>query len=184
VYDTGVIRVNRKYNGLANNTRDFEELMRQNNCYSYAINQPVDPFTLESYSNWEDVQPGNIGGRNGRRIKFKEYEDIILLAKDDLLAIGYELKETTLEEYIETEGAWKIAFAHGSEDYHWYRQNDDGTWSYKMGGSFVYYEDAIGQPIGDPKTCARGPYIHFVGYYMVIPIVGFIIKDEDEEDIA
>ena len=61
-------------------------------------------------------------------------------------------------------------------DYHWYRQNPDGTWSHKRGGSYATNLDASGNIIYDPQICDRNyedegiNYSIFVGYYAVSPI--------------
>lgn len=56
-------------------------------------------------------------------------------------------------------------------DYHWYRQNPDGTWSHKRGGTDVIDYDASGEIIYDPQICDRDygstNYSIFVGYYAV-----------------
>lgn len=56
-------------------------------------------------------------------------------------------------------------------DYHWYRQNPDGTWSHKRGWSEVTNLDAFGEIIYDPQICNRNynmyDYAVFVGYYAV-----------------
>lgn len=57
-------------------------------------------------------------------------------------------------------------------DFHWYRQNSDGTWSHKRGGTQVINQDASGQLIYDPQICDRTydngtDYDVFVGYFYV-----------------
>lgn len=59
-------------------------------------------------------------------------------------------------------------------DYHWYRQNPDGTWSHKRGQSAVIDYDATGNTIYDPQVCDRNygglNYSVFVGYFAVSPL--------------
>ena len=56
-------------------------------------------------------------------------------------------------------------------DYHWYRQNPDGTWSHKPGPSLVTNKDESRNIIYDPQICNRNDgttnYSEFVGYYAV-----------------
>ena len=56
-------------------------------------------------------------------------------------------------------------------DYHWYRQNPDGTWSHKRGGTMVTNLDASDDVIYDPQFCDRTyggyDYTVFVGYFAV-----------------
>ena len=40
-------------------------------------------------------------------------------------------------------------------DYHWYRQDDDGTWSHKPGHGVARNVDAANLPITNPQTAAR-----------------------------
>ena len=53
--------------------------------------------------------------------------------------------------------------------YHWYRRDENGTWSRKQGTMPVTYWDAVGDPITDPASCKRGYYDCFLGYYEVGP---------------
>lgn len=61
-------------------------------------------------------------------------------------------------------------------DYHWYRQNPDGSWSHKPGHGPVTNLDASGNVIFDPNLANRRTeyadgvvvdYSEFVGYYYV-----------------
>jgi hypothetical protein len=40
-------------------------------------------------------------------------------------------------------------------DYHWYRQDDDGSWSHKPGHGTARNVDSAGAPISNPETAAR-----------------------------
>jgi hypothetical protein len=40
-------------------------------------------------------------------------------------------------------------------DYHWYRQDDDGSWSHKPGHAIARNTDASGNPIANPETANR-----------------------------
>ncbi|HEY3242736.1 MAG TPA: hypothetical protein VGM03_05220 [Phycisphaerae bacterium] len=54
-------------------------------------------------------------------------------------------------------------------DYHWYRQNADGTWSHKPGQTPARTTDAAGAAIVDPATANRGAYTTFCGYMCYDP---------------
>lgn len=43
-------------------------------------------------------------------------------------------------------------------DYHFYRQNPDGTWSHKRGLTFVYNSDDKNNIIFEPEYCDRNYY--------------------------
>jgi hypothetical protein len=48
-------------------------------------------------------------------------------------------------------------------DYHWYRQDEDGSWSHKPGKSEVRNVDSAGNPISNPETAARKNVISGAG---------------------
>ncbi|MBO4870226.1 MAG: hypothetical protein J5585_11000 [Clostridia bacterium] len=52
-------------------------------------------------------------------------------------------------------------------DYHWYVENDDGTWSHKPGISTVRNSDDSYIIITDPETANTGNYDYFAGYYYI-----------------
>ena len=62
-------------------------------------------------------------------------------------------------------------------DYHWYRQNPDGTWSHKRGFTAVTIYDTAENIIYDPEICDRCDrnddgydYSIFCGYFQVSPL--------------
>ena len=54
-------------------------------------------------------------------------------------------------------------------DYHWYRQDQDGCWSHKPGGTPATNLDNAGLTIATPASCDRGPYAIFCGYMATNP---------------
>jgi hypothetical protein len=56
-------------------------------------------------------------------------------------------------------------------DYHWYRQDSDGMWSHKPGGTQATNLDQSGNPITNPETADRThpfyplDYTDFCGYF-------------------
>ncbi len=66
------------------------------------------------------------------------------------------------------EGTYKVALIYSENDYHWYRQNPDGTWSHKPGRTEVTNLDAMGNLIFDPIYAQHlDIYTHFYGYFAV-----------------
>ena len=60
-------------------------------------------------------------------------------------------------------------------DFHWYRQNADGTWSHKPGGTNVRNTDNSSEIIYDPATANRDNgyglnYEYVIGFYEVTPL--------------
>lgn len=169
----------RVYNGLTMNEEEFmgEDLFMRlyNNCYTYAINQPKNPYTGEPYKNYSECQPFRLGGKTKEgEHDIEKFEDYIRYAKQDLNDIGLDIVPSSYEEYVEDERCWKVAFCWGEgffdTDYHWYRQNDDGTWSHKRGINGISDVDDSDNIIYNPQECDRGMYENFVGFYMIKPL--------------
>lgn len=62
-------------------------------------------------------------------------------------------------------------------DFHFYRQNRDGSWSHKLGNTNVTNLDASNNLIYDPNLCDRNylnksgsNYNYFVGYFSIRPL--------------
>lgn len=53
------------------------------------------------------------------------------------------------------------------DDFHWYRQDDDGTWSHKPGRTEATNRDNAGRVIHDPRRADRGAYTEFCGCFCV-----------------
>ena len=145
------------------------------NCYTYAINVMENPKTKEFFTDWKHVQPGNLGGVSsnfecwnifGANNVEKLISEFINAVQEDLKSMSYQIVPSTFEETVD-EDSWKVALCFGSGDYHWYRLNDDGTWSHKQGRSSVCKGDNNGEIITNPETCNRGSYKTFVGFYMI-----------------
>jgi len=158
-----------KFNGLQIDNKNYIP-QEYNNCYTYAINQPINPYTRWKYEDYDHCQPGKLGGRDKEGVNYYyigKFDKFIELVKKDLQDIGFEIIETTYNEYIESENCWKVAYCYGGGDYHWYRQNIDGTWSHKPGNMEVRNYDDNGNIIYNPEMCNRGRYENFVGFYMI-----------------
>ena len=75
------------------------------------------------------------------------------------MVIGYSAEDWE-PRVRQPDGSYKIfkdgVYDHISLDYHWYRQNQDGTWSHKPGLTEVQNTDGNGMTIVDPRTAYRG----------------------------
>ena len=61
------------------------------------------------------------------------------------------------------EGGYAVALVvDPGADYHWYRQNSDGTWSHKRGDTLVI--DGVIDPMEDARAYG---YTEFVGYFYI-----------------
>ena len=129
---------------------------------------------------------------NTTTYEWKSYDEIVSIALQDLRFIG---NDSISKNDICPDGTYKVALVLdltddpsisnvktvGAQtiespdyDFHWYRQNEDGTWSHKPGLGPVTNLDASGNLIYDPQICDRSynniDYSIFVGYYYVYPI--------------
>lgn len=135
-----------------------------NNCYNYATNRPTNTF----------AQPGVASG-----MPFPN----LTCADVSAAAIADGLCQVASPD--DCDGDYcvvALVVAPGppvnpGADYHWYRLNDDGTWSHKPGSTRARTHDSAGMPITDPATADRtgrlpggasSPgYTQFCGYFCV-----------------
>lgn len=119
------------------------------NCYLYALNDrgPL-PYGTK-------LQPGQISGYQ-MTMADVNVDRIIELAMADAQVGGHLFQEVTRDEACQ-QGSYKIALVVDPmyPDYHWYRQNPDGSWSAKSGLTPVTNLDASDQPIWDPAAANR-----------------------------
>jgi len=166
-----------KYNGLKYTDSIKRKYKRRaNNCYTYAINQPLNPYTGKHYEDYDYCQPGFLGGRG--RDSWRDYHDLKETSKEiinsvrrDLKSLGYKFLKTTYDKYVHDENCWKVALCLANDDYHFFRQNDDGTWSHKRGAYEITNRDNSRKIIHNPEICNRGDYTTFVGFYLIKKIV-------------
>jgi len=159
--------------------KDF--IKRENhNCYNYALNLIFNEYSF--------IQPGELGFSNdnatGQDLKdrrklykgnFKKYcaKIIELAQKDGLVWLGDKLETRPGYRLI------ALAMSKGSllttRDYHWYRQDRDGTWSHKPGwdnieplqASEAFSKNADDIVYPHEKGTDRGKYKDFMGYFLV-----------------
>lgn len=124
-----------------------------NNCYSYAINRPFLPDgTPRKADRNAKPQPGfPPGSRGGPK---NNCDSVKAGAKNDGLIDPDKCGECPtgwFKVYLVVDPDEPGKFG----DYHWYRQDEDGTWSHKRGTNNVRNVDAAGKPILDPSKCDR-----------------------------
>jgi hypothetical protein len=139
------------------------------NCYAYALDhRQGSPYGTT-------LQPGQLSGYQMTAADVTA-ERIIELSQADAQAAGYTFQEVDHDQACPT-GSYKVALVIDPvyPDYHWYRQNPDGTWSGKSGLTEVTNLDASGQVILDPAAADRNyiprgwdlNYTEFAGYFCV-----------------
>ena len=156
--------------GAANSLRDFGtlreppfdpgkwnnnlETLRRNNCYNYANDIITNTF----------AQPGRGSGQIG------PYPPTCPGTGDAARRDGQ--RPLPNPDMTPAEGqiiALVVSPFPTFSDYHWYRRDDNGRWSHKPGGTPATNRDNSGNAITDPRTCDRGYYTDFCGFYHCIP---------------
>ena len=168
------------------------------NCYAYALNNQIDPLgkrafgcNIEGEYNYESPptqQPGDIYDTYntiGDLVELKDVNDSFDASKlKEAVELDFGIYNSKkgkceyfgeLADDIPIDG-YKVYLAIRpkrigiASDYHWYRQNPDGTWSHKRGPTPVTNKDNNGNPIQNPKEAAvLAGYTLEVGYFIVTP---------------
>ena len=122
------------------------------NCYSYA-------FNFVEYGS-EKLQPGEI---HGTKYTSTSCTEIIKKMRNDYF--GENIDDTTLKKELPKD-RYKIALFidpdklrtgknDRDQDYHFYRQDCDGSWSHKPGTNNAINEDASGDAITNPEEANK-----------------------------
>jgi hypothetical protein len=115
-----------------------------NNCYNYANDHATNSF----------AQPGRGTG-----------QIYMSLACTDVRAAASRDGLRYVPTFQASVPGWYVALVvWPGQDYHWYRQDQNGCWSHKPGQTPARNTDNSGQTIADPATCDRGPYTDFCCY--------------------
>ncbi|QDV53034.1 hypothetical protein [Gimesia fumaroli] len=129
-------------------------IRRNNNCYNYSNDKITNTFAQPGRgSGQEGPYPPSCSGtgaasqRDGQRP----------ISNPDI---------TPAQGHII---ALVVSTTPGFLDYHWYRRDNNTMWSHKPGGTPATNRDNSGRTISDPRTCDRGPYNIFCGFYHCIP---------------
>lgn len=149
-----------------------EEYEKRTNCYAYAFDLIKDPITNQNFKTREEMtptrpfanQPGLLSGNLPSDSTFisgtEEGNKLLVdLVKADAKAIGLNFQE------YETgmEGGYIVLLVVApNSDYHWYREDGDGTWSHKPGSTPVI--TGVNDPVAD--AIGRG-YTEIVGFYYI-----------------
>lgn len=119
----------------------------RNNCYNYASNWRTNTF----------AQPGRGAGQMYTSLTCAEVTRAAL-------ADGCHRRFDCFPDAEKPR--WLMALVVGPRyDYHWYRQQVEGFWGHKPGGTAARNTDNSGNVIANPETCNRGPYTDFCGYF-------------------
>lgn len=146
-----------------------ESIKSQYNCYAYALDTQELGWIEIGFT--EGKSHDNVEGYHSREI-------LTELLFTDMENLGIEIEAIGKNERCDA-GFYKIALVvDPSKDFHFYRQNSDGTWSHKRGQLEVDLLDASDAVIYDPETCDRdyrdikyqvydGYYRNFIGFFQI-----------------
>jgi hypothetical protein len=156
-----------------------------NNCYNYVANQvservqkALDDNLIPIDKNDKPVLsiPGMAGGKPPAKPPWTCKN-----VKEGAEADGFKSeiggKPVTKDSKC-PEGCWKVALVIAPDDpkdpkkndFHFYRQDDDGNWSHKRGlNGDATNKDFSGKVITDPEKADRGKYTEFCGYFCACP---------------
>lgn len=118
---------------------DYQHLPKKKGCTKYSCPVPFpQPGRASGYPKWSQV-------------KGKRCPDLLARLFGDVP----DLKMTTFEQRCPKKYSKIALVVDEDEDYHFYRQDSNGFWSHKPGGTEVTHLDATGRPIYDPQLAAR-----------------------------
>ena len=131
-----------------------EGVVLNNNCYAYATDNMTNTFP----------QPGK--GSGAEPTPPYTCDNVTAAAVSDGLV------KASCDNAC-PKGSFKVALVINPDplgnDFHWYRQDSNGNWSHKPGGTDATNKDNKGNPITDPRTADRGGYTNFCGCFCVDP---------------
>ncbi|MCA9298035.1 MAG: hypothetical protein KDA28_03155 [Phycisphaerales bacterium] len=123
-----------------------------NNCYNYATNRPTNTFAQPGGGGYATIDCPTITSG---------------AVADGLTPIANPADCPSGSCVVALVIAPGPPASRTGPDFHWYRQNADGSWSHKPGQTKAS-TDAAGSPITDPAAAGRGAgYTIFCGYFCV-----------------
>ena len=156
--------------GIANSLIDYElmaippfdpgkwnnnpTVLQKNNCYNYANDKITNTFAQPGLGSGQvGPYPPSCSGTGDAAVRDKQ---ISIPSPDITPAEGHII-------------ALVVSTTPGFFDYHWYRRDSNNMWSHKPGSTRARNSDNSGRAISDPRSCDRGPYNNFCGFYNCIP---------------
>ncbi len=145
-------------------------IQNSTNCYAYMLNRPW------GFPAGHKLQPGELHGNPLSSASDVNAFRIIELVRQDAIFEGFIFEDAPPDQACPA-GTYKVALVvDPGVDYHWYRQNPDGTWSGKGGHGAATDLDASGNVITDPRTADRNygfiNYYEFGGFFCVDAFAG------------
>jgi hypothetical protein len=118
---------------------DYKKLPKNGKCTKYSCSVPFpQPGRASGYPRWSKVNGKRCPDLMGRL--FGDVPDLKISSFQNKCPKKYSKIALVVDE---------------DEDYHFYRQDSNGYWSHKPGGTDVTHLDATGRPIYDPQLASR-----------------------------
>ena len=116
----------------------LEEVAGKYNCYAHIWG--LDKGEIEQFPENEVF---DIPGFSGLEFEFpSSEEDLVQKVFQDMDLLDVDIRISTVDEPLQAD-EWKIAIYYSDHDYHFMRQDRDGTWSHKVGYTpFIFSEKA------------------------------------------
>ena len=139
--------------------------------YNYALNIQIDPRNGKYFKDFSitknraifGLKPGEFAGM---RLS-SDYSNIVECCIADAKKMGYTFKAIGETEKASM-GNYKVAlFVSPKHGDLWYRQNPDGTWSYKNKDWPIEDKDFDGDIIYNPREANSGNDTKFIGFFEV-----------------
>ena len=160
-----------------NDAKNGGKVQKTANCTAYSADKKVNPITGKPFRGQNDTgglsfwQPGDLSGKYNRANENENIINIVELMKADLELPNVNMTIRSIGKWDRpSKKGYKVAlFIFPSKNnYHWMRQNPDGSWSHKNNVQEVTTFDGRGNVIYDPEQTeyndkSQGWY--FKGYY-------------------
>lgn len=145
-----------------------KEYKKYTNCYAYALDILADPITGEKFRKHDGSDKWAAQPRMFSPLE--PFEDnttkkkYINMVTNDIQKLGWSIQKYDADLTEDLTGGYFIAMAliPMENEYHFYRQDKDGTWSCKRGAA------SVESGIKDPQVDAfENGYDLFVGYFYI-----------------
>lgn len=116
---------------------DLEKVSGKYNCYAH-----IWGFDKSEIEQFPDYEVFDIPGFSGFEFEYPENEEeLVRRVFQDMKLLGVDIKVSSINEPLKKD-EWKIAIYYSNYDFHFMRQDRDGTWSHKLGYSpHIFYEN-------------------------------------------
>ncbi len=147
--------------------KDDKDMYKCGNCYCYALGFKTPNIFNDVFVKFDDKMIGhNIGFVSDTVIDISNSRDLMFGFENDMSYLGIKYYDSEILK-PNIHNGYKVSLYRGFEDFHFTRQNKDGSWSHKIG-----YEPIVIK-CSDPADVLDYEIIHT--YEVVKPVVRRLI---------